>query len=93
MVGVGEILPGMQRFDSKISFVNGDPAEEELMMNGGTGGNVKEDKFVNSKKNNGMNDSGVLGSVGEQGVCRICLSEEEEDNPLIVPCSCKGSMG
>lgn len=26
-------------------------------------------------------------------VCRICLSEEEPDNPLICPCKCSGSMG
>ena len=28
----------------------------------------------------------------EQPVCRICLSEEEEGNPLISPCKCTGSL-
>lgn len=25
-------------------------------------------------------------------ICRICLSEEEPNNPLISPCGCTGSM-
>ena len=28
----------------------------------------------------------------EQICCKICLSEEEQNNPLISPCSCTGSM-
>ena len=28
-----------------------------------------------------------------QLVCRICLSEEEQGNPMLCPCNCAGSMG
>jgi len=28
----------------------------------------------------------------EQHICRICLSEEERENPLFSPCNCTGSM-
>jgi E3 ubiquitin-protein ligase DOA10 len=28
----------------------------------------------------------------EETVCRICLCEEEEGNPLISPCDCKGGV-
>eukprot|EP00350_Pseudokeronopsis_sp_OXSARD2_P005236 CAMPEP_0170546924 /NCGR_PEP_ID=MMETSP0211-20121228/5298_1 /TAXON_ID=311385 /ORGANISM="Pseudokeronopsis sp., Strain OXSARD2" /LENGTH=220 /DNA_ID=CAMNT_0010851651 /DNA_START=575 /DNA_END=1237 /DNA_ORIENTATION=+ len=31
-------------------------------------------------------------SASDQLICRICLSEEEADHPLISPCSCTGSM-
>lgn len=30
--------------------------------------------------------------VGEEIICRICLSEEEPDNPIISPCNCTGSV-
>jgi hypothetical protein len=35
------------------------------MMNGGTGGASEDGKIIESKKDNGMSDSGVLGSIGE----------------------------
>ena len=73
----------MQKDDSHI----------EVMIDGGTGGSDHGNNFISTEKDKAMNDSGVLGSIGEQGVCRICLSEEEEDNPLICPCKCAGSMG
>ena len=28
----------------------------------------------------------------EEIMCRICLSEEEPDNPIISPCNCIGSV-
>ena len=29
---------------------------------------------------------------GDEVICRICLSEEEDDNPIISPCKCIGSV-
>ena len=29
----------------------------------------------------------------EQALCKICLCEEEEDNPIVSPCICAGSVG
>lgn len=29
--------------------------------------------------------------VKSNATCRVCLSENEDDNPLISPCSCIGS--
>jgi hypothetical protein len=28
----------------------------------------------------------------EEMICRICLGEEEDDNPIISPCNCTGSV-
>jgi len=52
-------------------------------FDGGTGG-VAPDSPLNKDKDSESFDGGC---------CRICLSEEEEDNPLICPCKCAGSMG
>ena len=32
--------------------------------------------------------------MSQEAICRICLSEEgfEEDNPLVFPCKCSGSV-
>lgn len=34
----------------------------------------------------------INSKASSQPVCRICLSEDEIDNPLIAPCACSGSM-
>jgi hypothetical protein len=31
-------------------------------------------------------------NLGEENVCKICLSEDEPENPLICPCACIGSV-
>lgn len=31
-------------------------------------------------------------TIAEEKVCRICLSEEEPNNPIISPCKCIGSV-
>ena len=30
--------------------------------------------------------------LDEEPICRICLSEDEPDNPIIAPCKCTGSV-
>ena len=74
-------------------------------MDGSTGGlPIKQTNYVGIKINQ---DSGRSGSnellkqqeienpanISVQLQCRICLGEEEEDNPMICPCKCAGSMG
>ena len=35
----------------------------------------------------------ITKEVEEQLICRICLGEEEENNAMLCPCKCAGSMG
>lgn len=35
---------------------------------------------------------GIKNVAADERVCRICLSEEEENNPIISPCKCIGSV-
>jgi len=45
--------------------------------------------FINRKEINENNGS----SFGESKICRVCLSNENSnDNPLISPCICSGTM-
>ena len=77
-------LPGLQ---SALTLATGIGENLSVMgakMDGGTGG-VAQDSPLYKK------DESFEGSTA--GCCRICLSEEEEDNPLICPCKCAGSMG
>ena len=38
------------------------------------------------------NNNNVVTTKGEEKCCRICLSEEEPDNPIISCCNCIGSV-
>jgi len=77
----------MARDTSTLTLATGIGENLSVMgakMDGGTGG-VAQDSPLYKK------DESFEGSTA--GCCRICLSEEEEDNPLICPCKCAGSMG
>ena len=80
---------------------------KNIADNGGTGGipdqgmlslspsDIKGQQRFDKQAENA--DQHVFGqeqqSSGRVLNCRICLSEEEEDNHLICPCKCSGSMG
>jgi hypothetical protein len=50
-------------------------------------------KSLKKKNQDGENLANAKNSDKETPVCRICLCEDqEEDNPLISPCKCSGSM-
>ena len=71
-------LPGLDRDQSTYTLATG--IDENLTVLGAK-----------------IDDGGTGGAAKDDssiaGCCRICLSEEEEDNPLICPCKCAGSMG
>ena len=70
---------------------------------------IKEEKRLNSLNRTGgggIKTTGDTGGEGKKGKkrksnskekrnCRICLCEESEakDDPIISPCTCKGSSG
>ena len=50
-------------------------------------------KFYNFKNNNKIDNNIRFTEEKKEHFCRICYGEEEDnDNPLIQPCSCQGSM-
>ena len=72
---------------------------------GGTGGQppglgqsqsqeiLQKEKLIDDIQEQKVRATNVEVASDRNLVCRICLSEEEDDNPLIVPCKCSGSMG
>lgn len=44
---------------------------------------------------NNENKKPIINDADLEGVCRICLGEEDDalNNPLFSPCKCAGSMG
>ena len=73
------------------------------ILGGGTGGPPEKDASMCSQSeldkmklnpsNLRLNENSDSSGSARNVVCRICLSEEEHENPLICPCKCSGSMG
>jgi hypothetical protein len=86
------IIKGKDHFMNQSSRDIGEPirfGEEAISIVHNEEGNQKE-KSVHIIRNASEKSVG-----GSQTICRICLSEEDEDalnNPLFSPCKCAGTM-